>query len=129
RRDDELFVRHRARAVGACELGRAARAGAGLASGGINTVRPGAVLLPPLRRRSLRARAARIRAASAVGAAATRAAAARSTDATAGAGLGRLRGERTPVPPGDPALVDEPHLDAAVGLHLGVQRQAQGPPL
>src|SRR5262249_50665358 len=67
RRDDELFVRDRARTLGAHKLGGAARAGADLASDGIDAVRAGAVFLPPIRGWSLRAWSARLRAATALG--------------------------------------------------------------
>src|SRR5260370_26563689 len=63
---DELFVWHRACAVGARDLGGVARARAAAASGGVDAVRAAAVLLPPLRRRRSWTGAPRIRFATAL---------------------------------------------------------------
>src|SRR5262249_1126629 len=71
---DELFVRHRALALGARDLGGVARTRHGFASCRIKSVRIGAVLLSSVRRRGLRARPVRIRTAKAAGSTRTQAA-------------------------------------------------------
>src|SRR5262249_38012047 len=99
------------------------------ASGRVAAVRAGAVLLPPLRGRSVWTGAPRIRATAALGAAMARAASPPGGSRAAPVPLARFCRERAPLPAGDPTVADEPNLDAALGLHVGAQRQTQRPPV
>src|SRR5207244_5507400 len=106
--NDELLVRDRARTVGAHELGCTARARGSAASGRVDAVRAGAVLLPPLRRRRVWTGSARIRATAALGAAMARAAGGGWTGQARLAPLAGFHRERAPLPPGGAVVADEP---------------------